>query len=85
MNMTNAELSEALAVADGRVHMCGTGSPRYQPLLEHLKALLAEQRRRAEAPQPKSLPWVPQPLWAPQPVFVPPYIVTSGTCGGWGK
>ena len=82
MNLTNTELAEALEVADERVLMCSTSSPRYQPLLEHLKALLAEQRRRAEAPQPKPLPWVPQPLCAPQSVFVPPFVVT---CGGWGR
>lgn len=87
MGLTNAELAEAIEVADKKVRECGTGQPRYEPLLEHLKALLAEQRRRAvqEHPLPLVAPiWVqpafiPSPQWVPQMPWTPPYTIT---CGG---
>ncbi|MCZ8033121.1 MAG: hypothetical protein O9339_20685 [Rubrivivax sp.] len=88
--MTNEELAQAIEVADKKARECGTGQPRYEPLLAHLKALLAEQRRRAEqrpewsgplpAVQPVLVPvTLPAPTWAPRPPWEPPYTVT---CGG---
>lgn len=87
MLMTNNELAQAIEVANQRVRDCGTGQPNYEPLLEHLKALLAEQRRRATA-QPVFTPAVPvqvhpavipQPKWwAPQTTEQPPYTITCG-------
>lgn len=67
MNMTNDELVQAIEVADKKVRECGTGTPRYEPLLQHLKALLAEQRRRAEQPLPAPVMAPAGPLWV-QPV-----------------
>jgi len=82
--MTNDELVQAIEVADKRVHQCGTGSPRYDPLLSHLKDLLAEQKRRAEtrelvfAPSGPIFvqPWTVQPTWAPTQPWAPPFTVT---------
>lgn len=82
MQMTNAELAQAIEIANQRVRQCGTGQPLYEPLLDHLKALLAEQRKRATTaapfaptlPQPTFMPAAPP--WGP---WQPPYTVT---CGG---
>lgn len=86
MVLTNEELAQAIEVADKKVRECGTGAPRHEPLLEHLKALLAEQRRRAvqETPPPIVAPiWVQpatvHPQWVPQPAWAPPWTIT---CGG---
>ena len=49
MQMTNEELAQTIEITDKRVQQCGTGQPRYEPLLQHLKALLAEQLKRATA------------------------------------
>ena len=76
--MTNEELAQAIEVADKKVRECGTGQPRYEPLLAHLKALLAEQRRRAEQ-RPEWHVTLPTPTWVPRPPWEPPYTVT---CGG---
>jgi hypothetical protein len=74
--MTNEELAQAIEVADKKVRECATG-PRYWPLLTHLKALLAEQRRRAE--QPVLVPvTLPTPTWVSRQPWEPPYIVTCG-------
>ena len=48
--LTNKELEEAIDDIDGRLRICNTELPRYNPLLEHLKGLLAEQLRRAQTP-----------------------------------
>jgi hypothetical protein len=74
MGLTNDELAQAIEVADKKVHECSTGSPRHEPLLEHLKALLAEQRRRAVQERP---PQIVAPLWV-QPAWVPPWTITCG-------
>lgn len=88
--MTNEELAKTIDVADKKVRECGTGQPRYEPLLAHLKALLAEQRRRAEqrpewhspvpAVQPVPVPvTLPTPTLVQQPAWTPPWPIT---CNG---
>lgn len=85
--MTNDELAQAIEVADKKVRECGTAQPRYEPLLAHLKALLAEQLRRAQAPVAPAIPtgplWVQpvivQPTWVPRDPWVPPYEITCST------
>lgn len=47
--MNNDELTAALVWADDRIRHTGTGHGYYQGYHEHLKALLVEQLRRAEA------------------------------------
>lgn len=86
MSMTNEELAQAIEIADKRVRECGTGQPRYEPLLQHLQALLAEQRRRAEQPlappvmSPTGPLWVQpvivQPTWVPRQPWEPPWTIT---------
>ena len=45
--MNNSELLQAIVVCNKSVHGCDSESPRYEPLMNHLKALLAEQLLRA--------------------------------------
>lgn len=45
--MTNDELAKALATTQDRLRMVGTAYAEYPILVEHLKALLAEQLKRA--------------------------------------
>ena len=52
--MTNDELAQEIEVSDQRVKYCRTAQDRYAPHLEHLKALLAEQRRRALVAAPEA-------------------------------
>ena len=93
MSMTNDELAQAIDAAERMLRESAPIHPRHAPLLEHLKALLAEQRRRATTPalqvgpiapllvQPPVV--VPQPTWVPgstgNPPWKPPFEVTCGT------
>ena len=86
MGLTNEELAQAIEVVDKKVRECGTASPRYDPLLEHLKALLAEQRRRAVQELPGQIvaplwvqPVTVHPQWAPQTPWQPPWTITCGS------
>ena len=45
--MNNLELSQAIEICNKSLFMCDHLSPRYEPMMNHLKALLAEQLRRA--------------------------------------
>ena len=84
--MTKEELSQAIEVANKRVCECGHATPRYEPLLTNLKALLAEQRRRAEHPLPTPVmvptgplwvqPVIVYPAWEPRRAWDPPWTVT---------
>lgn len=46
--LSNAELVAAIAAAETMVKTTGTGSALYGGMAEHFRALVAEQRRRAE-------------------------------------
>jgi hypothetical protein len=47
MKLSNAELADAISITYERIRKTGTGCGSYQPLVAHLKALLAEQLKRA--------------------------------------
>lgn len=47
--MTNDELAEALATIQDRLRTLGTACAEHPILVDHLKALLAEQLKRATA------------------------------------
>ena len=53
--MNNAELQDAILYARGAVHTSAPNSPVFDAMVDHLKALLAEQRKRAEAPFPPTV------------------------------
>lgn len=70
MVMTNGELAQAIEVVDRKVRECATALPRHEPLLTHLKALLAEQLRRAQIPQVQDMAFTDRPLYNNNPVQV---------------
>lgn len=86
--MTDSDLTAAIASASSLLHQIdgetvSHESPTYAVMRSHLLALLAEQRRRAEAPPPALQPAAP-PTWAPDrtapsPAWAPPFIVTCST------
>jgi hypothetical protein len=72
--MNNDALARAIEFTNSQVHKCATAEPRYQMLTEHLSALLATQRRRAELAQQPA-----QPGWSPSSGQLPP-IQTRVLC-----
>jgi len=49
--MTNDELAQAIVATQGRLRMVGTAYAEHPILVEHLKALLAEQLKRIRVRQ----------------------------------
>jgi hypothetical protein len=47
--LSNKELSDAITQTNDLIHRCPPFSERYQPLVEHFKALLLAQKARATA------------------------------------
>lgn len=92
MSMTNDELRQAIEDAAKLVRTTASDSPVYHDAVKHMRALLAEQQRRAAvtlAPvvAPVVAPTGPQwvqpvivtPTWIPQQPWTPPYEITCRT------
>ena len=91
MSMTNDELRQAIEDAAKLVRSTAPDSPVYDDTVRHLRALLAEQQRRAGQALPVFTPVGPvlvqpaivQPTWVPystgNPPWKPPFEVTCGT------
>lgn len=84
--MTNDELRQAIEDANRMLSALTKDSRNYGDLLAHMNALLAEQRRRAEAPSVSApvgplwvQPVVVQPTWVPRAPWQPPYEITCRT------
>lgn len=54
--LTNDELGRALATTQESIRMVGTADAEHPILVEHLKALLAEQLKRATAGDTEAKP-----------------------------
>lgn len=52
IEMSNAELREAIADTWGLLHRTALDNPRHDPLQAHFKALLSEQAKRAQLEKP---------------------------------
>lgn len=92
MSMTNDELRQAIEDANKLARTTAPDSPVHNDVVKHLRALLAEQQRRAALPAAPVLaptgplwvqPVIVQPTWAPggtgNPPWKPPFEVTCGT------
>lgn len=88
MSMTNDELRQAIEDANKLARTTAPDSPVHNDVVKHLRALLAEQQRRAALPAaPVVAPTGPllvqpvlvQPTWVPRAPWTPPYEITCST------